>query len=108
MTNILKMIKDAAGMQKNMKQLQTQMRAKTVEFSSGNGMVTVTARGDASIAAIRIDPRALDAAQPARNTALEKLVLTAVEGALEAAKKMSADDMQAMMADMGLPNIPGL
>ena len=105
MTNILKMIKDAAGMQKNMKKLQTQLRAKTVEFSSGNGMVAVTARGDASIAAIRIDPRAMDAEQPA---ALEKLVLTAVEGALEAAKKMSADDMQAMMADIGLPNIPGL
>lgn len=105
MTNILKMIKDAAGMQKNMKKLQAQMRAKTIEFSSGNGMVTVTARGDASIAAIRIDPRVLEAAHPA---ALEKLVLTAVEGALEAAKKMSADDMQEIMADMGLPNIPGL
>ena len=105
MTNILKMIKDAAGMQKNVKKMQSQLRAKTVEFSSGNGLVTVTARGDASIAAIRIDPRALDVAQPA---ALEKLVLTAVEGALEAAKKMSADDMQTMMADMGMPNLPGL
>ena len=105
MTNILKMIKDTAGMQKNVKKMQSQLRAKTVEFSSGNGLVTVTARGDASIAAIRIDPRALDAARPA---ALEKLVLTAVEGALEAAKKMSADDMQTMMADMGMPNLPGL
>jgi len=105
MTNILKMIKDAAGMQKNVKKIQSQLRAKTVEFSSGKGLVTVTARGDASIAAIRIDPRALDAEHPA---ALEKLMLTAVEGALEAAKKMSADNMQTMMADMGLPNIPGL
>lgn len=105
MTNILKMIKDAAGMQKNMKKMQAQLRAKTVEFSSGNGLVTVTARGDASIAAIRIDQRAMDVAHPA---VLEKLVLTAVEGALEAAKKMSAEDMQAMMGEMGLPNIPGL
>lgn len=105
MTNILKMIKDAALMQKNMKKMQAQLRAKTVEFSSGNGLVTVTARGDISIAAIRIDPRAPDAEHPA---VLEKLVLVAVEGALEAAKKMSADDMQTMMADMGLPNIPGL
>ena len=105
MTNILKMIKDAAGMQKNVKKMQSQLRAKTIEFSSGNGLVTVTARGDASIAAICIDPRAMDAAQPAE---LEKLVLTAVEGALEAAKKMSADDMQTMMADMGMPNLPGL
>lgn len=105
MTNILKMIKDAAGMQRNMKKMQSQLRAKTIDFSSGNGLVTVTARGDASIAAIRIDPRAMDATRPAT---LEKLVLTAVEGALEAAKKMSAEDMRAMMSDMGLPNIPGL
>lgn len=105
MTNILKMIKDAAGMQRNMKKMQSQLRAKTVEFSSGNGMVTVTARGDISIAAIRIDPRAMDVTRPA---ALEKLVLTAVEGALEEAKKMSAEDMRSMMGEMGLPNIPGL
>ncbi|MFH1476274.1 MAG: YbaB/EbfC family nucleoid-associated protein [Verrucomicrobiota bacterium] len=105
MTNILKMIKDAAGMQKNMKQMQAQLRAKTVEYSSGGGLVTVTARGDISVAAVRIDPRAIDALNPA---ALEKMVLAAVEGALEAAKKMSATDMQAMMTDMGLPNIPGL
>ena len=105
MTNILKMIKDAAGMQKNIKKMQSQLRAKTIDYSSGNGLVTVTARGDASIAAIRIDPRAMDATHPA---ALEKLMLAAVEGALEAAKKMSADEMHAMMTDMGLPNIPGL
>ena len=105
MANILKMIKDAAGMRENMKKMQAQLRDRTVEFSSGNGMVAVTARGDISIAAIRIDPRALDAEHSA---VLEKSVLAAVEGALEAAKKMSADDMHAMMADMGLPNIPGL
>ncbi|MBU4365751.1 MAG: YbaB/EbfC family nucleoid-associated protein, partial [Verrucomicrobia bacterium] len=62
MSNILKMIKDAAGMRKNMSKMQAQLRAKTVEFSSGNGLVTVTAREDISIAAIRIDPRASDAA----------------------------------------------
>src|ERR1035437_1568245 len=90
MTNILKMIKDAAGMRKNMNKMQSQRRAKTVEFSSGNGLVAVTARGDISISAIRIDPRAMDAAHPA---ALEKLVLVAVEGRPEAAKKKSTDDM---------------
>ena len=65
MANILKMIKDAAGMQKNVKKIQSQLRSQTVDFSSGNGLVTVTARGDASIAVIHIDPRALDAEHPA-------------------------------------------
>ena len=58
---------------------------------------------------LRLPPSALiRALDPQHPAALEKLVLTAVEGALEAAKKMSADDMRTMMADMGMPNIPGL
>ena len=76
-----------------------------MEFSSGGGKVTVTARGDASISAIRIDPSVINPAQPA---ALEKLVLSAVEGALDAAKAMSARDMKSLASEMGLPDIPGL
>jgi len=103
MGDMFKMLKDASAMQKQVKKIQGQLREKTVEFASGK--VTVTARGDASIARIKIDPAVID---PAKASALEKMVLEAVEGALESAKKMSADEMQKMMADMGMPNIPGM
>lgn len=105
MKNMFQMIRDAAAMQRQVKNIQSKLREKTVEFSSGGGKVAVTARGDASVAAIRIDPSAINPAQPA---VLEKLVLSAVEGALEAAKEMSARDMKQLASDMGLPDIPGL
>ena len=100
MANLFKMIKDAAGMQRNMKKLQAELRAKTVEFS--RGPVRVAARGDASIASIRIEPAALD---PQRAAALESQLVAAVEGALDAAKKLSAEVMQKAMAGMNLPGL---
>ncbi len=103
--NMFKMMRDAATMRKQVKKIQAQLREKTVEFSSGGGKVTVTARGDASVAAIRIDPAVINPAQPA---ALEKLILSAVDGALEAAKEMSARDMKHLASEMGLPDMPGL
>jgi hypothetical protein len=101
--DMLGMLKDAASMQRNMKKIQSQLRQKTVEFSSGGGKVVVTARGDASIAGIRIDPSVMD---PARPAALEKLIMAALEGALEAAKRASAEEVRKLAGEMGLP--PGL
>lgn len=94
------MLKDAAGMQRNMKKIQSQLRQKTVEFSSGGGKVLVTARGDATISNIKIDPSAMDPTKPA---ALEKLIMAAIEGALEAAKRVSAEEVRKLASDMGLP-----
>jgi DNA-binding YbaB/EbfC family protein len=105
MKNMFQMLRDASAMQRSVKKIQAQLREKTVEYASGGGKVTVTARGDASIAAIKIDSSVINPAQPA---ALEKLVLSAVDGALEAAKEMSARDMKQLASEMGLPNIPGL
>jgi len=105
MTNMLKMIKDAVSAQKNLKKIQNELQQKTVEYSSAGGEVRVTARGDASLASIKIDPAAV---APNRADKLEKMILETVNGALEEAKKMSAEHMQKLMADMGLPNIPGL
>ncbi|MFA7160700.1 MAG: YbaB/EbfC family nucleoid-associated protein [Kiritimatiellia bacterium] len=105
MSNMFKMLQDAVSARKNLKKIQRELEAKTIEYSAGNGAVRATARGDASLAAIRIDPAAID---PGRADRLEKLVLEAVNGALEGAKKESAEHMQKLMAGMGLPNIPGL
>jgi len=100
MTNMLKMIKDAVSAQNNLKKIQNELQRKTVEYSSAGGEVRVTARGDASVVSIKIDPSAV---APNRTDKLEKVILEAVNGALEEAKKMSAEHMQKLMADMGLP-----
>lgn len=105
MTNMLKMIKDAVLSQKNLKKIQNELQQKTVEYSGAGGAVRVTACGDASLVSIKIDPSAL---APNRTDKLEKMILEAVNGALEEAKKMSAEHMQKIMTDIGLPNIPGI
>lgn len=105
MTNVFKMMKDAVLAQKNLKKIQDELKQKTVQFSSDGGEVTVIACGDASIAGIKINEKAVN---PHKTAELEKMVLRAVNGALEEAKKMSAEHMQNMMTDMGLPKIPGL
>ena len=104
-TDLFKMLKDANALQKNVKQIKDRLRERSIEFASGDGKVVVTARGDASIVSIKIDPSVIDPAQP---EALEKLVMAAVDGALDAAKKMSAEEMKKAAAAMGLPQIPGL
>lgn len=105
MANIFKMMKDTLSAQKNLKKIQNELQRKTVEYSGGGGTVRVTASGDASLVSIKIDPAAV---APERTDKLEKMILEAVNGALAEAKKMSAEHMQKLMADMGLPNIPGL
>ncbi len=105
MKNMFKMLKDAASMQRNVKKIQAQLRQQTVDFSAGGGQVTATARGDGSVAAIKIAPEVMD---PSRPAALEKMVLTAVEGALDAARKQSASEMRRLMSEMGMPDLPGM
>lgn len=105
MTNMLKMLKDAVLAQKNLKKIQDELKQKTVESSSAGGKVRAIACGDASIISIKIDPAVIE---PGRVNELEKMVLEAVNSALEKAKKISAEHMQDLMANMGLPNIPGI
>jgi len=101
--NIAKMMKQAADMQKNMGRVQAELNARTVEFSSGGGMVTATARGDLSIERIRIDPKVVD---PAEVDMLEDLVTAAVDGALRAARDLVAGEMQKLTQGLDLP--PGM
>ena len=43
-------------MQQQIERVQSEMAAKTVEATSGGGVVKVTAKCDGSLAAIKIDP----------------------------------------------------
>ncbi len=103
MTNIMKLMQQAASMKKNVSKIQKSLSKRTVEFSSGEGMVTATAKGDLSIVGVSIDPQIID---PSNAKKLEALVCAAVAGALEKAKEMSAEEMGKLAGDMGLP--PGM
>ena len=104
MVNMMKLMKQAASMQKDMEKVQTELAEREVEFTAGGGMVTATARGDMSIVSIKIDPKVID---PDDVEMLEDLVQAAVDGALKEAKEMTAKEMGKITGGMGLP-LPGM
>ena len=100
MANFMKMMKQAADMQKNMAKAQESLAALELEHSAGGGAVTVKIAGDGNVAAIRIDPRVI---QPGDAEMLEDLILTAVRGAQELARETAAKEMQKLTAGLNLP-----
>ena len=106
MANMMKLMKQATAMQKNMEKMQAEMAEKTVEFSAGGGMVHVTAKCDTSIQSIKIDPKVVD---PDDVEMLEDLVFSAVDGALKKAKETMGNEMAKLTKGLGLPagmNLP--
>lgn len=100
MFDINQIKKQAARMQKQMEQVQAQLAARTVEATSGGGAVKVTARCDGSLAAIKIDPQALN---PSDVQIVEDMILTATNQALAQAKEISNAEMGKVTAGMSLP-----
>jgi DNA-binding YbaB/EbfC family protein len=102
MSSIGKLMKQAARIQRQMETVQNQLAAKTVEATSGGGVVKVVAKCDNTIASIKIDPQAVN---PADTQLLEDLILTATNNALAQAKEVSNAEMGKVTSGF---NIPGL
>lgn len=86
-------------MQDIIQRLQSELAQRTVEAAAGGGVIKVVAKGDNTIASIKIDPKAVD---PADLEGLEDLVVSGVNAALAAAKKMADDEMAKATAGLKL------
>ena len=95
-------MKQAARMQQQMEQIQAELAVRTVEKTSGGGVVKVVAKCDGSIASIKIDPQAVN---PADTQLLEDLVLTATNSALAEAKTISNTEMGKVSQGLSLPGM---
>ena len=102
MSSIGKLMKQAARVQRQMEEVQAQLTARTVEATSGGGAVKVVARCDGTVAAIKIDPQAIN---PADAQLLEDMVLTAVNHALAQAKEISTSEMGKVTSGFSLPGL---
>lgn len=100
MFNVAQLQKQAARMQQQMEQVQAQLAVRTVETTSGGGAVRITARCDGSLAAVKIDPAALN---PADAALLEDMILTAVNQALNQGREISNAELGRVTAGMKLP-----
>lgn len=102
MSSIGKLMKQATRMQQQIERVQADMAAKTVEATSGGGVVKVTAKCDGSLAAIKIDPAAVN---PADVSLIEDMVLAAANNALAQAKEISNTEMGKVTQGFNLPGM---
>ncbi len=103
--NMNQILKQAQQFQAKMAKLQEELGEKTVEASSGGGMVTVVVNGKQELLSIKIDPEVIDSEDPEM---LQDLILAAVNDGLAKAKNMVNEEMGKLTSAMNLPNLPGL
>jgi nucleoid-associated protein EbfC len=105
MPNMGNLLKQAQQFQAKMAQLQEELGERTVEASSGGGMITVVANGRQEILSVKIDPEVID---PNDREMLQDLILAAVNDALTKARNMVQEEMGKLTHGLNLPNLPGL
>ncbi|WMW64591.1 YbaB/EbfC family nucleoid-associated protein [Nitratidesulfovibrio liaohensis] len=96
------LLRQAQVMQTKMSKLQAEMADRTLEATSGGGMVKVTVSGKQEVKAIIIDPKAVD---PNDVEMLQDLVLTAVNEGLRQAKDMMEKEMGALTGGLKMPGL---
>lgn len=96
------MFKQVQKIQKQMQKAQEELKEKTVEGTSGGGMVTVVVNGHKEILDIKIEKEAVD---PDDIEMLQDLVLAAVNDALKKADEMIQNDLGKFTGGL---NFPGL
>jgi DNA-binding YbaB/EbfC family protein len=97
-----KMMKQAQQLQSKMMRMQEELADKTVEASSGGGMVRVVVNGRQQIVALEIKQEVVD---PEDVDMLQDLVLAAVNDALARSQEMMSGEMSKLTGGM---NIPGM
>ncbi|NMO97926.1 YbaB/EbfC family nucleoid-associated protein [Paenibacillus lemnae] len=102
MNNMNQMMKQVKKMQEQMMKAQEELAGKTVEGTSGGGVVTVTVSGHKQIQSINIKPEAVD---PDDVEMLQDLILTAVNDALAKAEELANSDMGKFTGGMKIPGL---
>ena len=105
MPNMGQIMKQAQQIQSKMAKLQEDLGDRTVESSSGGGMVTVVANGKQEIISIEVDREVID---PDESEMLQDLIMAAVNDALSRARDMVNEEMGKLTKGMNIPGMPGL
>jgi len=100
--NFGNIMKQAKKMQERMARLQEELGLKTVEVSSGGGMVSVVVNGKFEVMSLKIEK---DVVNPDDVEMLQDLVMAAVNEGVRKAQEMNAAEMAKITGGL---NIPGL
>ena len=94
------MMKQAQKLQSKMLKMQEELAEKTVESSSGGGMVKAVANGKQQLVSIQIEQEVVD---PDDIDMLQDLVLAAVNDALAKSQEMVSSEMGKLTGGMDMP-----
>ena len=100
-----KLMKQAQQFQNKISKLQEELGHRTIEASSGGGMVSVVVNGQQEVLSVKIDPEVID---PEDIEMLQDLIMAAVNDGMSKAKEMVNEEMGKLTGGLNLPNIPGL
>jgi len=89
-------------MQERLARLQEELAGRTVEASSGGGMVTVVVNGRQEVVSVRIEKEVVS---PEEVELLQDLVTGAVNEAISRSRKMMADEMAKITGGLNLPGL---
>lgn len=95
-------MKQAQALQERMAKLQEEAAKRTVEASSGGGMVTVKVSGKQQLLSVAIDPEIIKSGDVEM---LQDLIMAAVNEGLRKSQELMAEEMKGMTGGL---NIPGL
>ena len=101
--NMCNMMKQVQKMQKQMAKLQEELEARTLEVTSGGGMVRVEVNGKKELVDLEVDPAAVD---PDDLEMLQDMIIAAVNEGLRKVDEMVMQEMQKVTGGLKLP--PGL
>jgi len=97
--NMMKQVQDIQG---RINSMQGDLAEKTIETSSGGGMVTVIANGKQEIISINISPEIID---PSDISMLQDLVTAAVNTALKSSKEMMQEELSKITGGIKIPGL---
>ncbi|HJX34870.1 MAG TPA: YbaB/EbfC family nucleoid-associated protein [Desulfatiglandales bacterium] len=103
--NMGNLMKQAQQIQAKIAKLREELGERSIEVSSGGGMVTVVVNGRQELLSIKIDPEVINAHD---SEMLQDLILAAVNDGMARAKNMVTEEMRKLTGGIDLSNIPGL
>ncbi|MBN2149318.1 MAG: YbaB/EbfC family nucleoid-associated protein [Anaerolineales bacterium] len=96
--NPMGMMQQIQKLQEQLHQAQDQLALETVEYSAGGGAIKVVMTGDQHCQSVVMDPELLKEGDAEM---LQDLILTAVNGALDASRALASERLGPMAS--GLP-----
>jgi len=96
------LLKQAQQMHTKIAQLQEEMAGKTVEASSGGGMVNIVMNGKQEVLSIRIDPEVVNREEIEM---LQDLIAAAMNEALRKSHEMMTEEMKKITGGLAIPGL---